>query len=50
MFDMKAGQEKKDDPETAAHQLILTSKFPSFKRTNQKSYVKRSGYLVRSSS
>lgn len=38
-------QEKKDDPETAADQLILTLKFPSFKRTNQKSYVNGTGYL-----
>ncbi|XP_074377325.1 B3 domain-containing protein LOC_Os12g40080-like [Apium graveolens] len=39
-------QDKKNDPETAADQLILTLKFPSFKRTNLKSYVKRTGYLT----
>lgn len=37
--------EKKDDPEAAADQLILTSKFPSFKRTNLKTHVKRTGYM-----
>ncbi|KAK1366082.1 hypothetical protein POM88_041710 [Heracleum sosnowskyi] len=43
-------QEKKDDPGTAADQLILTSKFPSFKRTIKKSHMKSTGYVVRSSS
>ncbi|KAL1824350.1 hypothetical protein ACET3Z_011128 [Daucus carota] len=39
------GQENKNDPETAADELILNSEFPSFKRTMQLTNVRSNGYL-----